>query len=484
MEVLKNILEFYWLALVLGWLASSFLAFTHIVTTKRDVRAAIGWSGIVWLAPYFGPLSYFLFGINRIERKAARFIEFQGKTASADRDKKAKSQLSAPLMKRPEIKAHVALMDKVSDFAFVAGNSIKPLQNGGQTFTAMIKAINSAKKTIGFETYIFDHDKAGREFVKALAGAVKRGVEVRVLVDTIGAFYSFPQIIRVLKKNGVPVVRFNKSLVPWRMTYLNLRNHRKILVVDGKIGFTGGINIREGNFQMSHGKKVIRDLHFSLKGPIVRQLSRVFIMDWAFASDEDLDQPLWCPEIKTKAGSAFARGIADGPDGDVKKTRWAIFSALSMAQKSVTIMTPYFLPDRVLVSALNQAALRGVRVEILLPEENNLKYVHWAAQSQYGQVLEGGCNIFHSPGPFDHGKVMVIDGAWVLLGSTNWDPRSLRLNFEFNVECFDRAFAREIETLVREKLAKAKAITMSEVKARSKLRRAFLGLMWLFTPYL
>lgn len=484
MEVLKNILEFYWLALVLGWLASSFLAFTHIVTTKRDVRAAIGWSGIVWLAPYIGPLSYFLFGINRIERKAARFLEQQGKTASAGREDEPKSQLSAPLMKRAEVKAHVHLMDRVGDFPFLAGNLINPLQNGNQTFSAMIKAINSAKKTIGLETYIFDYDKAGRAFVKALAGAVKRGVEVRVLVDTIGAFYSFPQIIRVLKKNGVPVARFNKSLVPWRMTYLNLRNHRKILVVDGKVGFAGGINIREGNFQMSHGKKVIRDLHFSLKGPIVGQLSEVFVLDWAFASHENLEPALWCPEIKTKDGSAFARGIADGPDGDVKKTRWAIFSALSMAQRTVTIMTPYFLPDRVLVSALNQAALRGVKVDILLPEENNLKYVHWAAQSQYGQVLEGGCNIYHSPGPFDHGKVVVIDGGWVLLGSTNWDPRSLRLNFEFNVECFDQVFAKKMEAVVGEKLAKAKLITMTEVKARSKFRRAWLGLMWLFTPYL
>lgn len=484
MEVLKNILEFYWLALLLGWPAMSFLAFTHVVTTKRDVRSAIGWSGIVWLAPYIGPLSYFLFGINRIERKAARFLEQQGKTASAGREDKPKSQLSAPLMKRPEIKAHVNLMDKVSDFPFVMGNTIKPLQNGEQTFAAMLKAINSAKKTIGLETFIFSHDKAGRDFVKALGAAVKRGVEVRVLIDTIGAFYSFPQIIKVLKKNGVPVARFNKSLVPWRMTYLNLRNHRKIMVVDGKVGFAGGINIREGNFQMSHGKKVIRDLHFSLKGPIVRQLSRVFTLDWAFASNEELALPLWCPEIKARSGSAFARGIADGPDGDVKKTRWAFFSALSMAQKTVTIMTPYFLPDRVLVSALNQAALRGVKVDILLPEENNLKYVHWAAQSQYGQVLEGGCNIFHSKGPFDHGKVVVIDGRWVLLGSTNWDPRSLRLNFEFNVECFDQVFAKRLQALVGAKLAKAKRITMTEVKSRSKFRRAWLGLMWLFTPYL
>lgn len=484
MEVLKNILEFYWLPLVLGWPVTSFLAFVHIVTTKRDVRSAIGWSGIVWLGPYIGPLSYFLFGINRIERKAARFLEQQGKTASADREGVPKSQLSAPLMKRPEVKAHVNLMDKVGDFSFAAGNSINPLQNGDQAFAAMLKAINSAKKTIGLETYIFDYDKAGRAFVDALAGAVKRGVEVRVLVDTIGAFYSFPQIIRVLKKNDVPVARFNKSLVPWRMTYLNLRNHRKIMVIDGKVGFTGGINIREGNFQMSHGKKTIRDLHFSLGGPIVRQLSRVFTLDWAFASHEELDQGLWVPEVKIKTGKAFARGITDGPDGDVKKTRWAIFSALSMAQKTATIMTPYFLPDRVLVSALNQAALRGVKVDILLPEENNLRYVHWAAQSQYGQVLEGGCNIYHSPGPFDHGKVMIVDDNWVLLGSTNWDPRSLRLNFEFNVECFDSDFAKNLKIMVAKKLKYSKAITLENVKSRSKFRRAWLGLMWLFTPYL
>ncbi len=485
MDILQIISDYYWLLLVGLWFGISFMSFTQIVSTKRDVRAAIGWSGVVWLVPFFGALLYLLFGINRIERKAARIRAGHGQSASAEAAK-TKTPLSTTLLRRPEIRAHVRAMDGVSDFPFVSGNTVDFLRNGDEAFAEMLAAIAGAKKSVGLQTYIFDHDDAGKQFVAALLKAQAKGVEVRVLVDTVGALYYRPSIIKVLKKAGIPVARFNKSLSPWRMAYLNLRNHRKILTIDGTLAFTGGMNIRQGNYQDADVKKIIQDLHFCLGGPIATQLAEVFVHDWAFASGEILAENKWLPKIKanSKGGTAYARGFADGPDSDVEKTRWAIFSALGMAQKSVKIMTPYFLPDRILVSALNHAALRGVKVEILLPEMNNLKYVQWAAMAQYGQVLEGGCKIFHSPPPFDHGKILIVDDHWCLLGSTNWDPRSFRLNFEFNVEVFDKSLATRLARMMDGRIAESEEITLEKMEAIPPIKRALYGWMWLFSPYL
>ena len=476
---------YYWLLAILAALAISFSGFYHIVTTKRDVRAAIGWSAVVWLVPFLGVLFYFLFGINRLERKAARVKAGIGKTASAISRGKIKTALAPALSKRPEVQAHIRLMDSVSEFPFVPGNRIRVLDTGKKALGEMLEAIKGARESIGLQTFIFDFDEAGKKFVEALETAQARGVEVRVLMDTIGALYYRPSIVGVLKGRKIPVSRFNPSLVPWRMSYLNLRNHRKILVVDGRLAFTGGMNIRAGNYDTADPKKAIRDLHFSLQGPVVAQMMDVFAHDWAFATRETLKGAKWFPKpVHFKGVKAFARGIPDGPDGDVKKTRWAIFSALGMARKSVKIMTPYFLPDRILVSALNHSALRGVSVEILLPEKNNLWFVQWASKAQYNQVLEGGCKIYHSKGAFDHSKAVIIDNAWCLIGSTNWDPRSFRLNFEFNVECFNPSLARKLGRLVDGKMAKAEEITLTRIKAQSRMKRAFHGFVWLFSPYL
>jgi cardiolipin synthase len=176
--------------------------------------------------------------------------------------------------------------------------------------------------------------------------------------------------------------------------------------------------------------------------------------------------------------------IPDGPDADFENARWTLLAALAEAQVSVKIVTPYFLPDHALISALNLAALRGVRVDIILPAKNNLPPVHWASRSLWWQVLERGGHIWLTPPPFDHSKLMVVDGHWVLLGSANWDARSLRLNFELNVECYSRAFAQAMEALIAKKLAAAHEVTMAEADARTmpgKLRDAIARL---FSPYL
>jgi len=310
-------------------------------------------------------------------------------------------------------------------------------------------------------------------------------VAVRVLVDSAGARYSWPSILRRLRQAGVPAARFLPSslFAPWRVVTVNLRNHRKILVVDGQTAFTGGMNLRHGNVLAAKPKSPVQDLHFRVEGPLVTQLQEAFANDWAFTTGEALEGLVWFPELPDE-GDVIARVIIDGPDADFEKLRWTLLAALAEAQSSVQIVTPYFLPDPGLISAINLAALRGVRVDIILPGRSNLPFVHWASRAMWWQVLERGCRIWLAPPPFDHSKLMIVDGHWVLLGSANWDTRSLRLNFELNVEGYGRNFANTMVSIFQQKLRGAREVSLAEVDDRSvpgKLRDAAARL---FSPFL
>jgi cardiolipin synthase len=289
-----------------------------------------------------------------------------------------------------------------------------------------------------------------------------------------------------VQRAKIPFAKFlpTSLLTPWRVATLNLRNHRKALIVDGHLAFTGGMNIRHGNVLAAKPKNPVQDLHFRVEGPIAAQLQEALANDWAFATDEVLDGDLWFPELKA-GGDVIARVIPDGPDGDFDNLRQTLLAALAEAQTSVKIVTPYFLPDIVLISALNLASLRGVRVDIILPAKNNLPFVAWASRAMWWQVLERNCHVWLTPPPFDHSKLMIVDNHWVLLGSANWDARSLRLNFELNVECYGRIFAQEMEEkIIAKKLAGAHEVTLQEVDARNYAAKLRDAVMRLFSPYL
>ncbi|MGB8329530.1 MAG: phospholipase D-like domain-containing protein, partial [Polyangiales bacterium] len=323
----------------------------------------------------------------------------------------------------------------------------------------------------------------GAEFVDALAEAAARGVEVRVLIDDVGTRYSRPRIHRVLKKRGVPVANFLPAFLPRSITHFNLRNHCKIIVADGEVGFTGGMNIRQGSVLKSNPKHPIKDLHFRVLGPVVAQLQEAFVRDWAFTTREQLAGPLWFPELKPE-GQTLARGITDGPDGDIDKLHWVYLAALGAARRSIRIMTPYFLPDRVLTKALHLAAQRGVEIDIIVPEVANLPVVRWAMWGHHRQVLHDGLRLWLSPPPFDHSKLFVIDGYWSSIGSSNWDPRSLRLNFEFNIECYDEQLGVSLEDHVQHRLRDARLLTAEELDGRPLFHRVRDGTARLMTPYL
>jgi len=224
-------------------------------------------------------------------------------------------------------------------------------------------------------------------------------------------------------------------------------------------------------------------VHFRLAGPIVGQLQDAFAEDWLFTTREVIDGGPWYPTLLPQ-GETTARAFTDGPDGDLEILRTVLMGALAGARESVRILTPYFLPDQAMISALSVAALRGVKVDIVLPERVNIPVVQWAATAQLWQVLRPGCRVYLSPLPFDHAKLMVVDRSWALFGSSNWDPRSLRLNFELDVECHDAKLAAELDAVVDERRKQAREITLAEVDARPLPVKTRDGVARLLSPYL
>src|SRR5215475_7209257 len=463
----------------------SIIASAHAILYKRDSRAAISWVGFVWLVPLVGAVLYLIFGINRLRRQALLLrSDLEHYRAHPPEAECPPEDLHRHL---PPHAGHLEMLSRVVgevvNKPLLSGNRIEPLLNGDETYPAMLDAIRNAKQTVSFLTYIFDRDEIGLAFAKAFGEATRRGVEVRVLIDAAGTRYSMPTILRALRSEKVRYARFLPAFALWRMMSMNLRTHRKILVADGRLGFTGGLNIRVGHCLLKKPRRPVQDIHFRLEGPVVAQLQEAFADDWCFTTKESLRGEGWFPQLD-KAGPVLARGVTDGPDEDFEKLRWTLMGALSIARQSVRIVTPYFLPDSSVTSALNLAALRGVEVDIVLPSKSNLAFVHWASRAMWWQLLEHGCRIWLTPPPFDHSKLMLVDGCWALLGSANWDPRSLRLNFECNLETYDGELARRLEPLFESKRLSAHQVTLEEADNRSLPSRLRDGIARLLTPYL
>ena len=475
------------LQLVLGvaHVSLALVVSAHIVLTKRDVRAAIGWTGLVWLAPIVGSIFYGLLGINRIRRQAVRI---RGRAALAERYTAElavyrSDESLLPADAAPSIRSLATLVGTATGQRLTLGNGVEPLEDGDAAYPAMVAAIDGARQSVALATYIFDPGVAGDQFVDALARAVERGVTVRVLIDGVGARYSRPPITRALHQRGVPFARFLPSAIPILHPYFNLRNHRKIMVVDGAIGFCGGMNIRDACLLARSPRDATRDLHFRIEGPVVRQLMSAFAVDWTFATGVSLEGERWFPPL-APVGSVAARGIPDGPDEDFETLLQTLLGALSQATRSIRLATPYFLPDGPLVAAFRTAAFRGVRVEILLPARGNLRLVQWAMMAQLKQIVETGCRVYLSPPPFDHSKILVVDGSWSLIGSANWDPRSLRLNFEYGVECYSVELARRLEALLDRKLELSRPLSPIDLDRRPLAIRLRDGVARLAQPYL
>ena len=435
----------------------------HTLINKRDVPAAIGWIGMAWLAPVVGALLYVGFGINRVKRRAQRL---KGSLRIVDPHGSSGVEASDPI-ERLKI-----AITKITGHDISTGKVAAVLDCGDEAYPRMLAAIEGAKVSLALSTYIFRTDALGMQFVDSLATAHRRGVATRILIDGFGGGFVRSSAYHRLRRQGVPVARFLHSTLPWRMPFLDLRLHKKSLIVDGVSAFVGGLNIGAENVLASQPKAPVRDVHFLVEGAVVRQIEQQFEDDWSFTTGEPQaeSEPLADADF---AETGAARAIVAGPDQEVDQLVLVLLSAINVAQQSIRIATPYFVPEEQLLTALQLAALRGVDVQLVLPAMNNHRLVAWAVRTHVRPLLEAGCRLWRAPPPFDHSKLMTIDGKWSLIGSANWDMRSLRLNFELTLETYDPDFAGRLSAIIDAR--RARPVTLAEIDGRPfvvKLRDA------------
>lgn len=477
----------YWphILLVVSFVAGA-IAAAHAVMTKEDVRAATGWVGVILLSPLLGAFLYMVAGINRI-RHTALATRRSGKRTFDKRTTDhalEREQVSAQFGR--QFRALNILGDTITRFHMTTGNSVTLLETGDDAYAAICEAIDGAKNSILLGSYIFDRDRIGERIADHLIRAQARGVVVRVLIDAVGARYSFPSIVKYLRDRGINTRTFNGNVIMGlRLPYANLRTHRKIIVIDDNLALTGGMNIREGFAGEFMGQGASRDTHFRVTGPVVADLHSVVAEDWHFASGERLDPVVYTPpHVKDAILPTYIRVVSSGPDASLETNHKLLMGAFSVAQGSIRIMSPYFLPDRELLSALTTAARRGVRIDIVVPLENNLRLVDRAMTAQFDQVLKYGCHIWRVEGTFDHSKLLTIDGHWSYVGSSNLDPRSLRLNFEVDLEVLDNDFATLIEARIDAAMANGREVMLKDIVDRPFPVRLLEKFIWLGSPYL
>jgi cardiolipin synthase len=369
---------------------------------------------------------------------------------------------------------------QLSRYPCSTDNRVRLLKNGEQAYPEMLDSIRGARNFVFLSTYIFQPDKTGREFIEVLSQAVKRGVTVRVLIDSIGSLYSYPSVVNLLRKASVPVSRF-LPLFHRDSWLLNLRNHRKILAVDGNTAFTGGMNIGSRHLVRQNRSGSTADVQVRIDGSAAHSLASVFCLDWQYVTGEVLDIS---SKNKSHEGTTPCRPVSDGPDEELGTLPWLLLGLIGAANTRITIITPYFLLPPAIVGALIGATLRGVKVCILLPEKSNLPYVNWATEHSLIPILQTPIEVYFQPRPFSHTKMLLIDEDFLQIGSYNMDSRSLRLNFELAVNIYDIGLRHDFDSDLRKQIQSSRRISSEELTNKNLFIRIRNSLAWLFVPYL
>jgi len=450
----------------------------HALLNVRDPRSAWGWIAACMLAPVAGSLLYVLLGHDRIRSLARRASSRSA--ADAIREESAAPKAVPPDASDLEQRELARLGTALSHRELLDGNQLTLLRNGEAAFPPMLDAIRTCRRRLWLSSYIFSGDGVGERFIEALVAAHQRGVDVRVLVDAIGDLYYWPRASRRLKARGVSVRRFQLPGRLMRVPQFNLRNHRKLLIADEALAFTGGMNI--GDHQFTSSARGTEDLHFRLQGPVARQLAHVFASDWELSGGPSLPVEHGPAAPPTEGGAC--RTITEGPSDELDRLELLLLGVLASAHRRVCIMTPYFIPTAELARALESAALRGIRVELMLPKRSNLPWVDWASHRWLEPLIARGVHILLRPPPFAHSKLLVMDDYYGVIGSANLDPRSLRLNFELVVEIYCRSFAGELNAHFDEIRPLCHELTSADFACRSFPQRARDAFFWLFSAYL
>jgi cardiolipin synthase len=363
--------------------------------------------------------------------------------------------------------------------SLMGGNRVTPLVNGDRIFPAMLAAIRGARRSITFETFIYWRAKIGREFAEALAERARSGVRVHVLIDFVGSSKMEPGLLELIRDAGGEIDKFH-PLSWYHLSRFNNRTHRKLLIVDGRIGFTGGVGIADEWRGNAQDPEHWRDTHYQVEGPVVAQMQAAFMANWIKTKSAVEHTEAYFPALEP-AGEHFAQMFHSSPQEGSENIRLMYLLSIAAAQRSLLLEQAYFVPDDLTVELLMAARKRGVRVEVITPgPHTDQTLVRRASRSRWGPLLETGVKIHEFQPTNFHCKLMVVDGLWCSVGSTNFDNRSFRLNDEANLNIHDAGFARELEELFAEDKRRSREISLAEWRNRSlkeKLLEHAMGLL-------
>lgn len=477
----------FWRIFSLVFLLTAIPVAIMIVWEKRSPFKTVAWILVLILLPIFGVIFYLVFGQEYRKRKlfSRSGIKSLGKirrlsTIQLREFEQTHLKLSGKIMGKENI---IRLLLNNSSALLTTGNNLKILNDGKQTFDAILEAIQNARHHIHLEYYIFSDDKIGNRFKDLLIAKSRQGVEVRIIIDDVGSWGLGNKNIAELRANGVEIYPFMEVRFPRLTSQVNFRNHRKIVIVDGKIGFTGGINIADRYIE---GIKKIgpwRDVHLQLEGDAVACLQVVFAADWYFVINENLNGQKYFPPFTDQPGTAV-QVSASGPDSDWESIGQAFFAAIANARKRVYISTPYLMPPPNIVSALKTAALSNVDVRIVIPDKSDAVIPRWCSFSYVEDLMEAGIRIYFYKTGFIHSKYIIVDDVFSSVGTTNLDFRSLETNFEVNAFIYDEAFTSQLAKTFFTDLENSREITMDEWQQRPWHKKLRESLAHIFSPML
>ncbi|MGI9252021.1 MAG: phospholipase D-like domain-containing protein [Pseudohongiellaceae bacterium] len=485
------------LAVLLGFVG--LYAAQHALLSKRDPRSALAWVVVCIALPLVGSVTYLIFGINRIHARArsdyggertkvratADFI-FRVNRPRHDEQNERTQERAEYLCEPPgtSLRPLSQVGEALTGRGLVSADGIDILYNGEDFYPALLADIGEARESVYCSTYIFRRDDTGKSLVAALVAARERGVDVRIIVDGLGELVYGPRIGGLLERRGLNFRRYNPINFSPLSLRLNMRNHRKLLVIDNETAYTGGQNLSDNHLagRLDNSARTL-DLHFRFTGKIVDDMQRAFLNDWDHCGGEMGGEPESQVALNESAAN-WTRLILDGPSENMDKLNDLLLGVFSSARRRIWLMTPYFLPAPELMGALIGAHLRGVDVKIILPARTNIHLAHYAAQHDLQYVLARKLAVYLQPAPFVHTKATLIDEQYALIGSANMDPRSLRLNFELGVEVFSAAFNASLSRHFEERLALGTRLDTSHLTARPYWIRIRDAVAWLFSPYL
>ncbi len=482
---------------IFGWLIhlTAFVLVTlHCLHRRRNASATLLWIFIAWSFPIIGPLFYLSFGIDRVvDRGYLKFLadEHLLKTRSGTKEAAPRAYwhnlTGVPAENEFQREFNRTLDALIPSHPALSGNRITPLVDGDEAYPRMLAAIRSAKRHIHLQSYIIGNDSVSREFMSALAAKAAEGVQVRLLYDRFGSTRALfgGLFLKARKLPGFKVSGWTQANLLKRQFQINLRNHRKTLIVDGKIGFFGGINLHDENITRS-GKLPIRDYHFQAEGPVVQELQYSFLRDWYFITEESPAALLteeYFPHAEP-AGTVTARLISTGPSTIEDVAIESFFNSIVLAKKQILAVTPYFVPPVDILRALRSAALRGVDVRLVVPKKNNHFYAGLASRALYEDLLLAGVHIFERHPPFMHAKALIVDGEFALVGTANLDVRSLSLNYETCLAVYSEKFADTMKCIIHADMNASDEVLLADWQNRPACCRLLENLAALMMPVL